>query len=141
MREHKFLGGNRGNLCVKEFRCDSTSPVRGKQGWIREKRERLQGIAEGASSAPRLASSSAVSFPGRNECLGTYCSLIEQKEIEDSSCQICQRVCGRRKDEGEDWVARTERESDWRGRERADLLVLPRPEKSVQNGAGFSGKT
>ena len=47
--------------------------------------ERLQGIAEGASSAPRLASSSAVSFPGRNECPGTHCSLIEQEEKEDRS--------------------------------------------------------
>ena len=54
--------------------------------------ERLQGIAEGASSAPRLASSSAVSFPGRNECPGTHCSLIEQEEKKDSSCQICHRV-------------------------------------------------
>ena len=35
-------------------------------------------IAEGASSAPRLARSSAVSFPGINECPGTHCSLIEQ---------------------------------------------------------------
>ena len=52
-----------------------------RQEWIREIRgERLQGIAEGASSAPRLASSSAVSFPGRNECLMTHCSLIEQEE-------------------------------------------------------------
>ena len=54
-----------------------------RQKWIREIRgERLQKIAEGASSAPRLASSSAVSFPGRNECPGTHCSLIEQKEEE-----------------------------------------------------------
>ena len=52
-----------------------------KQEWIRELRgERLQGISEGASSAPRLASSSATSLPGRNECPGTRCSLIEQKE-------------------------------------------------------------
>ena len=38
---------------------------------------------------------------------------------------------------------RTERESDRRRREerKAGLLVLPRPAKSVQNGAGFSGKT
>ena len=56
---------------------------------IREIREkRLQRIAEGASSAPRLASASAVSFPGRNECPGTDCSLIEPEEREDSSCQI-----------------------------------------------------
>ena len=42
-----------------------------RQEWIREVRGvRLQGIAEGASSAPRLASSSVVSFPGRNECPG-----------------------------------------------------------------------
>ena len=36
---------------------------------------------------------------------------------------------------------RTERESDRRRREMADLIVLPRPAKSLQNGAGFSGKT
>ena len=54
--------------------------------------ERLQGIAEGASSAPRLASSSAASFPGKNECPGTHYSLIEREEREDSSCQICHRV-------------------------------------------------
>ena len=64
-----------------------------KQEWIRETRgERLQGIAEGASSAPHLARSSAASFPGRNECPGTQRSLIEQEEREDSSCKICYRV-------------------------------------------------
>ena len=88
-----------------------------RREWIREVRgERLQGIAEGASSASRLASSSAASFPGRNECSGTHCSLIGQ-EREDSSCQICHRVSGKRKDGGEDRVARTERESDNRRRE------------------------
>ena len=64
-----------------------------RREWIREIRgEILQGIAEGASSAPRLASSSAASFSGRNECPGTHCSLIEQEEREDSSCQIGHRV-------------------------------------------------
>ena len=64
-----------------------------RQKWIREIRgERLQGMAEGASSAPCLASSSAESFPGRNECPGTHCSLIEQEEREDNSCQICHKV-------------------------------------------------
>ena len=64
-----------------------------RREWIREVRgDRLQGIAEGASSAHSLASSSAASFPGRNECPGTHCSLIEQEEREDSSCQICHRV-------------------------------------------------
>ena len=64
-----------------------------RREWIREIRgERLQGIAEGASSAPPLASSSAVSFPGRNKYPGIHCSLIEQEEREDSSCQIYHRV-------------------------------------------------
>ena len=49
-----------------------------REEWIREIRgERLQGVAESASSASRLASSSAASLPGRNECPGTHCSLIE----------------------------------------------------------------
>ena len=73
-----------------------------REEWIREiTRERLQGIAEGARSAPHLASLSAVSYPGKNECPGTHCSLIEQ-EREGSSCQICHRVSGKRKDGGED---------------------------------------
>ena len=39
-------------------------------------------------------------------------------------------------------MARTEQESDSRKRGKmADLLVLPRPAKSVQKGTGFSGKT
>ena len=60
-----------------------------RQEWIREIRgERLQGIAEGASSAPRLASSSAASFPGRNECLGTHCSLIEQEREARSATEF-----------------------------------------------------
>ena len=37
-------------------------------------------------------------------------------------------------------MARIERESD-RRREVADLLMLPRPAKSLQIGPGFSGKT
>ena len=60
-----------------------------KEEWIREiKGERLQDIADGSSSAPRLANSSAASLPGRNKCSGTHCSLIEQKEREDSSCHF-----------------------------------------------------
>ena len=59
-----------------------------RQAWIREIREeRLQGIAEGASSAPRLAGSAAASFSGRNECPETHCSLIVKEEREDSFCQ------------------------------------------------------
>ena len=56
-----------------------------REEWIREIRgERLQGIAEGTSSAPRLASSSAASLSGRNECPGTHCSLIELEKRENS---------------------------------------------------------
>ena len=80
-----------------------------RQEWIREIRgERLQGITEGKSSALRLASSSAASFPGRNEYPGTYCSLIIQEEREDGSCQIFQRDCGKRKDGEEDRHFRTD---------------------------------
>ena len=60
-----------------------------RQEWIREiRRERLQEIAEGTSSAPCLASSLAASFLGRNKYAGTHYSLIEQEERKD---QICQR--------------------------------------------------
>ena len=52
---------------------------------IRE--EYLKGIAEGASSAPRLASSSAASLSGRNECPRTHCSLIELKKEKTVSDQ------------------------------------------------------
>ena len=84
---------------------DETVPLQSKkkQEWIRKIREeKLQGIAECTSSALCLASSSAASFPGRNECPGTHCSLIIQEEREDSSCQICQRGGGKRKDGEED---------------------------------------
>ena len=39
------------------------------------------------------------------------------------------------------WQDRTKVRQKEKRREMADLLVLPRPEKSVQNGAGFSKKT
>ena len=79
--------------------------------------KRLQGIAEGPNSASCLASLSAALLPGRSECPGTHCSLIEQEEKKDSSCQICHRVSGKRKDGEDDRVARTEQESDRRKRE------------------------
>ena len=62
----------------------------------------MQGIPEGTSCALRPASSSAASFPGRNKCPGTHCSLIEQQEKEDGPCQS---DCGKRKDGAKDKVA------------------------------------
>ena len=91
-REHEFLGGNRETCMSKNF--DETVRLQSekRKEWIREIRGKiLQRIAPGTSSALRLASLSAASFPGRNEYQGTHCSLIEQEETEDSSCQICQR--------------------------------------------------
>ena len=56
-----------------------------REEWIREiRKKRLQGIAEGTSSARRLANSSAESLHGRNECPGTHCSLMKREEREDS---------------------------------------------------------
>ena len=80
-----------------------------REEWIRETTgERLQGNAEGASSASHLANSSAASFPGRNECPGTKCSLIKQKREYNS----CQRDSGKRKGE-----ERTE----WRGQNESQI--------------------
>ena len=73
--------------------------------------------------------------------------MCEQEERENSFCQICQRVSGKRKDGGEDGVARTERESDSRRREekwqtcwccrdqrRACKMVQASAEKLEHNG-------
>ena len=108
-----------------------------RREWIREIRgKRLQGIAEGTGSAPRLASSSAASFSERNECPESHCSLIEQEEREDSSFQ---RVWDKRKDGGED-RARVKLEEKRNGRlvgaaetskERAEWHRLQRKNLSI----------
>ena len=66
--------------------ASSPRKKKAKQRIGHKKGERIQGIAEGTSSAPRLTSLSAALFPGRNECPWSYCSLVEQEEREDSSC-------------------------------------------------------
>ena len=87
-QKHKFLGGNRGTCVSKNLDETVCLHSEKKEEWIREIREeRLQGIAEGTSSTPRLAHSSAASFLGRNECPGTHCSLIDQEKRENNSCQ------------------------------------------------------
>ena len=139
-REHKFLDGTCVSKNLDETVC-LQSEIR--REWIREiKAERLQGIAEGASSALRLASSSAASFFGRNECPGTHCSLIEQEErrqfLPDLPQSFKKKERRRRGQGGED---RTRVRQEQKKSEMADLLVLPRPAISMQNGAGFSGKT
>ena len=53
--------------------------------------EKLQGIIERASSPPRLASSSAASFHGRNECPGIHCSLVEQEKEDRSATEFQER--------------------------------------------------
>ena len=103
-----------------------------REEWKREIRGgRLQRIAEGASSAPRLASSSAASFPGRNKCPGTHCSLIEQDERENSSDQICQREIAVK----EKMKKRTEREPD---RRREEICWCYRHEKELAGWRTFS---
>ena len=87
-REQTFLSDTE-RTCVSK-NLDDTVRLHSKrrEEWIREVREeRLQGVAGGTSTAARLASSSAASFPGKNECPGTYHSVIVEKERKDSSCQ------------------------------------------------------
>ena len=54
-----------------------------------------------------------MSFPGRNECLGTHCSVIEQ-EREDSSCQICQPEFEIR--------GKMEERTGWRGQNKSQII-------------------
>ena len=95
-----------------------------REEWIREiRRERLQGIVEGTSSVPRLASSLAALFPERNECSGTRCSLIEQEEREDSSCQICQVPAGKIEVKRKTGDRTGWRESNWREENKSGRLI------------------
>ena len=101
--------------------------------------ERLQGTAEGRSSAPHLASSSTASFPKRNECPGTHCSLIVKEEREDSSCQRETTVCRGQSENprgGEEkwqtcWYCRYQRRA-WRiAQALAKNLEQTRPAKKI----------
>ena len=90
-----------------------------RKEWIREmKGKRLQGIAEGMSRTVDLANSSFVSFSERNQCPVTHRSLIAKEEKENSSCQVCQRVVGKRKERENGNVARTKQELKRKRRER-----------------------
>ena len=88
-----------------------------REEWTREiTGERLQGIAKGASSAPRLASSSAASFSGRNECPETHCSLIEQREMTVPARSATEFEITGKVEERTEW--RGQNESDSRRREK-----------------------
>ena len=82
-RVHKLFDGNEETCVSKNFGERVRLQSEKRDGWKREiKGERLQGTRVGTSSAPRLASSSAASFPGRNKCPGTHSCLIEQEDRE-----------------------------------------------------------
>ena len=70
----------------------ASSPRKDKSGYERSEERGYKTLQRAQVALARLVSSSAASFPERNECSGTHCSLIEQEEREDSSCQICHRV-------------------------------------------------
>ena len=105
-----------------------------REEWMQEVR-RKETTRDSRSSSPYLANSSVASLPEKNECPGTHCKLIVKGERKDSSCQMCQKVHDKKKIK-----QRTKPELE-RKREIADLLVLPRPAESLQNGAGFRGST
>ena len=94
---------------------------------------KLQGIAEGWSSTPRLANSSAASFSERNKCSGNHSSLIVLRKEKSLPATSAREILIKGKAE-----ERTERELERRRRDMADLLVVLRPAESSQNGADFS---
>ena len=49
-------------------------------------KEKRRETAESTSNTSRLASLSAASYPMRNECPGTHCSLIVQEGRKGSFC-------------------------------------------------------
>ena len=87
-----------------------------KREWIREIRgdRDYKGLRRAKVAHPVWPAHQPCRYPGETS---VYCSLIEQKEREDSSCQICHRVWDKRKEGGKDRVANTERKSDSRRRE------------------------
>ena len=85
-----------------------------QESWTQELiGERLQGIAEDASRAPRLASLSAALFSGRNECLGTNCSLTEQKEKKTVPARSAMEIKVKGK---------TEERTEWRGQNESQIV-------------------
>ena len=96
-------------------------------------RERLQGIAEGASRAPRLASSSAASFAGRNECPAIQCRLIKlggEKTVPARSAMRTERKSdrSRREEKGQTyWCCRDQQSACRMVQASAEKLEHARP--------------
>ena len=98
---------------------------------IREVRgERLQGVAEGSSSAPRLASSSVALFPGRNECPGTHCSLIEQKDRDPARSPAEFEIKGKM----EERTGRRGQNESQTGEEKRNGRLVDAAETSIERG-------
>ena len=73
-----------------------------KSIYKRSQERDYKGLQKTGVVHPHLASLSAASYLRGNECPGTHCSLILKGKTEDSSCQICQRVFGEKKNGEED---------------------------------------
>ena len=92
-----------------------------REEWLREIRgKRLQVIAVGTSSAPRLTNSSAALLPGRNEYLGTLCSLTVQEKREDKSAREIE-VKGKMEEKTR-WRGQSERQRGREGRRSGRLV-------------------
>ena len=105
-----------------------------REEWIQKiGGERLQGIAEGTSSALCLANSSAASFSGRNECPGTHRRLIKQEEIEDSPARSAGEIDVKVR------CRKGQRKSDGR-RELANLLMLPSQQRACRMAQAVAEK-
>ena len=107
-----------------------------RREWIREIRgERLQGIAKGATSAPSLVSSLAASFPERNECPGTHCSLIQQ-DREDRSAREIEVKGNREERKGESQMGEENWQTCWycRDQQRVCRMTQTSAEKLEHTG-------
>ena len=82
----------------------------------RGKSREIQGIAEGRSNSPCLSNSSAVTFPGRNECPGTHYSLVV-KEKKKTVLTKCAREFEVKRKKGRRQSGKTEQELKRRRRD------------------------
>ena len=122
-REHEFLSGIRGNLCVKEFRCDSTPPARDKTRVdTRDKRRETTRDCGGRKQRSRLRvpARSATEFETRGkmeERTGWRGQNESQTEEEKKNGSLY-------------GVAETsEKRAEWRRLQRKNLTILGLPKR------------